>query len=306
MGFFAKSLIYFLFVGAATARVINEQEEGIIEPGHVIRNDKGFDIVAAKNPIIAPTSTTSIIKVGRADTVTAGAPSPTQSGLTSNCDAFYFVESGDYCAAIVSKFGNFTLDQFYIWNPAVKSDCSNLLAGYYVCVGISASTPSPIPSPTQTGIASNCNDYYKVQSGDTCVGIANDNKISLSEFYSWNPAVGSSCQVLLTGYYVCVGVSGGKKLSKRKFNGFGLLEREGIPTAMVTVTPTWAAAPSPTQPGIVSGCTEYYKAESGDTCISIVSDHYPIITVSQFEGWNPAVGKDCKTLLVGYYYCVAA
>ena len=51
-------------------------------------------------------------------------------------------------------------------------------------------------------------NYYKVISDDTCVGVAYQHAITLSQFYSWNPAVGSNCQVLLAGYYVCVGVSG--------------------------------------------------------------------------------------------------
>lgn len=51
-------------------------------------------------------------------------------------------------------------------------------------------------------------NYYKVISDDTCVGVAYQHGIALSQFYTWNPAVGSNCQVLLAGYYVCVGVSG--------------------------------------------------------------------------------------------------
>lgn len=51
-------------------------------------------------------------------------------------------------------------------------------------------------------------NYYKVVPDDTCVGVAYQHGIMLSQFYSWNPAVGYNCQVLLAGYYVCVGVSG--------------------------------------------------------------------------------------------------
>lgn len=52
------------------------------------------------------------------------------------------------------------------------------------------------------------NNYYKVVSDDTCLGIAYQHAITLSQFYTWNPAVGTNCQVLLAGYYVCVGISG--------------------------------------------------------------------------------------------------
>jgi hypothetical protein len=85
----------------------------------------------------------------------------------------------------------------YSWNPAVGDDCSSLQLGVYVCVGIpgtatakpttTSGTSNSGPSPTQTGIASDCEQthllplsrvvgtdrsagtsYYKVVSGDSC------------------------------------------------------------------------------------------------------------------------------------------
>jgi hypothetical protein len=41
--------------------------------------------------------------------------------------------------------------------------------------------------------------------------IASSKGISLSQFYSWNKNVGSSCKNLLSGYNVCVGVIGARK-----------------------------------------------------------------------------------------------
>jgi hypothetical protein len=43
---------------------------------------------------------------------------------------------------------------------------------------------------------------------DSCSPIVAEFGITLAEFYSWNPAVGSSCTTLLAGYYVCVGIPG--------------------------------------------------------------------------------------------------
>lgn len=66
--------------------------------------------------------------------------------------------------------------------------------------------------------------------------------------------------------------------------------------------------PQPTQPGITPDCTEYYEAQTGDTCVSIVQKYGAqgsFITLSAFERWNPAVGRDCQSLLAGYFYCVA-
>ncbi|RAK97321.1 uncharacterized protein BO80DRAFT_482371 [Aspergillus ibericus CBS 121593] len=163
-----------------------------------------------------PTTTTSV-------TNTASDPSPTQTGLISTCDAFYYVQPGDSCWAIANSYGNFTLDQFYSWNPAVKTDCSRLQPDYYVCIGVagstaassttlpatttSSTTPTGSYLPQQTGIASNCDEYYYVQYGDTCSAIATNHDISLSDFYAWNPAVGTTCSSLDADYWVCVGVS---------------------------------------------------------------------------------------------------
>lgn len=122
--------------------------------------------------------------------------------------------------------------------------------------------------------------------------------------------MGSNCQTLIAGYYVCVGVSGEQETSIEKRNAGALLNQiDSSPTATTTATPTATetviAVPSPTHTGIVSGCTKYYQAQKGDTCVTVVNDHYPSLTVSQFESWNPAVGTSCNSLLAGYYYCVA-
>ena len=63
-------------------------------------------------------------------------PTPTQDGITENCNAFYKVQSGDGCYAIATQYG-ISLDDFYSYNPAVSNDCSTLYPDFYVCVGVS-------------------------------------------------------------------------------------------------------------------------------------------------------------------------
>ncbi|KAH8695446.1 hypothetical protein BGW36DRAFT_429323 [Talaromyces proteolyticus] len=149
----------------------------------------------------------------RPTTTTApSGPSPTQSGIVSDCTKFYKAQSGDSCYSIATSFGTFSVSDFESWNPAVGSSCSGLFAGYYYCVAVPGTPTQPTstapsgPQPEQTGITSNCNKYYKVQSGDYCEKICQQYGISVSQFYSWNPAVGDTCQSLWVGYYVCVGV----------------------------------------------------------------------------------------------------
>nr|POE90692.1 lysm domain-containing protein [Quercus suber] len=225
------------------------------------------------------------------------APSPTQSGLIDSCTNFYKVKSGDYCQAIVDSYGTFTLQSFYQWNPSVNDDCSGLKPDFYVCVGVpgtpttAAPTSSPTssgPQPEQTGITDNCKAYYKVQSGDGCQAIVDMyGTFTLQDFYSWNPAVGSNCEHLFVGYYVCVGVT-------------------NTPTQRPSTTTTAApTGPSPTQSGIESDCTKYYKAVEGDTCDVIANEKFGTFSIPSFIRWNPAVMSDCSKLFLGYYYCVA-
>ncbi|KAI7280945.1 carbohydrate-binding module family 50 protein [Hortaea werneckii] len=59
-----------------------------------------------------------------------------------------------------------------------------------------------------------------------------------------------------------------------------------------------------TQAGIVSDCTQWYIAQSGDYCYS-VADRFGI-SVDTFMEWNPAVDPPtCPSMLAGFAYCVA-
>lgn len=73
---------------------------------------------------------------------------------------------------------------------------------------------------------------------DVCVSAA-EYGVSLSDFYSWNPAVGHDCSGLLYGYYVYVGVPGTTATTA---------------TTAATATAITSAGPSPTQTGITSTC----------------------------------------------------
>jgi hypothetical protein len=56
-------------------------------------------------------------------------------------------------------------------------------------------------------MVSNCDKFYQVKSGDGCPSVASDFSISVSNLHAWNPAIGSSCTMLIIGDYVCVGVA---------------------------------------------------------------------------------------------------
>jgi LysM repeat protein len=142
------------------------------------------------------------------------------------------------------------------------------------------------PNPIQTGIFSNCNTFYLVQSGDQCGTIASTHGITLASFYAWNPAVGSTCTSLIAGDYVCVNIIGGTTLTTSTSKS---------PTNGIT-------APGPIQTGISGSCNAFYLVQSGDQCGTIASSHG--ISLASFYAWNTAVGSTCATLIAGDYVCV--
>ncbi|KAK8084056.1 hypothetical protein PG996_002837 [Apiospora saccharicola] len=116
-------------------------------------------------------------------TTTAGngitTPTPTQPGMVSNCDKFYFVPPDTSCNAVLST-NSITLAQLYAWNAGVGDDCRGLWSRVYVCVhAIGAPTATPTttkktttttttagngiatPTPSMPNMVSNCKRFYK-------------------------------------------------------------------------------------------------------------------------------------------------
>ncbi|KAJ5668215.1 carbohydrate-binding module family 50 protein [Penicillium maclennaniae] len=49
--------------------------------------------------------------------------------------AHYSVNESDTCISIINSHPNtLTLNEFYVWNPQVQRDCSNLIPGENVCI----------------------------------------------------------------------------------------------------------------------------------------------------------------------------
>ncbi|KAH8799634.1 hypothetical protein F5884DRAFT_111945 [Xylogone sp. PMI_703] len=250
---------------------------------------------------------------------TVAPPGPTPSGTWPTCYEWYTVVSGDSCTAIETKYGIY-FDLFRAWNLNINVNCTNLQVGDAYCVngaGNLSTTTTPkttttgtkttsktttktttkattttgngiaTPTPIQTGMATNCNKFHLVVSGDQCGTIATNAGISLTQFYSWNPAVGSTCATLFLGYYVCIDVIG------------------VTPTTTHTTTTTkgnGVTTPTPIQTGMVKNCDKFHLVVSGDQCGAIASNAG--ITLTQFYSWNPAVGSTCATLFLGYYVCI--
>ncbi|KAF7555932.1 hypothetical protein G7Z17_g1810 [Cylindrodendrum hubeiense] len=227
-------------------------------------------------------------------------PDSIQPGMVSNCDKFYFVKSGDSCAAIASKHG-ITLVQFNKWNTKLGSNCGGLWADAYACVSIIGHDPTPskpttttkvsptngikTPSPIQDGMAKNCNKFHMIRTTTTCTSIRDYYHLPLADFYKWNPAVGTKCQALLVNYYVCVSVVGWKP-----------------PTPTAPDKGNGIATPTPFQTGMTKNCNKFHLVKKTTTCASI--QNYYKITMADFYKWNPAIGSKCTALWADNNVCV--
>ncbi|RBQ65351.1 hypothetical protein FVER14953_21494 [Fusarium verticillioides] len=141
------------------------------------------------------------------------------------------------------------------------------------------------PGPLQPDIVSDCDDFYMVQKGDGCASVAEKHGITLAQFNKWNPSAGDNCSGLWADAYACVSVIGHKSTPTKPS------PTNGIKT------------PSPIQNGIAKDCNKFHLVTSTTTCTSI-KDYYKL-PLNDFLKWNPAVGKDCKSLLVDYWVCVS-
>jgi hypothetical protein len=112
------------------------------------------------------------------------------------------------------------------------------------------------------------------------------------DFVRWKPAVGASCSSIWEKTYYCVGVPG---------------TSTALPSATSnapTPTPTSTSTrPSPVREGMIETCNKYHFVVKNETCDTLVAK-YGTFTRTQFLGWNPSVGSDCKGLWADTWFCV--
>ncbi|KAK8139991.1 hypothetical protein PG984_000057 [Apiospora sp. TS-2023a] len=151
----------------------------------------------------AATSANPVPTTTAPSTPAPSSPSPQMPDITSGCDKFHQVQSGDSCWSIEQAAG-ISSAQFLAWNHAVDAACDNMWLDYYVCVGVSSGPPTEQPTTTTKPVPSPPR-HRPGRSGDGCWSIEQSNGITLAQFLAWNPAVDAACSDLWLGYYVCVG-----------------------------------------------------------------------------------------------------
>jgi len=258
--------------------------------------------------------------------------SPAATGTISTCQKWYKTRVNDDCAAIATWFSTFSTQDFITWNPSVGSACANIKQDTYYCVGIPGTpttrsvtlTPTVLPTrPTQAGLVSGCTRFWLVSRTDTCASIIQGSGLvtvaNATDFYTWNPTVGSNCAGLQPDYYVCVSITEWETIPPRSTVTISNGQTVGPPASSTPIpsstlvsstssTPpvsTPVTTPTPYMPGMVAGCVRFYFRGSGPDdlyCYDIAM--YAGIALSDFYTWNPQVGNDCSGLWADTWYCI--
>ncbi|KAM0492503.1 hypothetical protein ACHAP8_009858 [Fusarium lateritium] len=142
-------------------------------------------------------------------------PDAIQDGMVANCNKFHKVKDTTTCQGILD-YNKITLADFVKWNPAVGKDCTGLWKDTSACVGVIGSKPQPTatapsngiktPSPIQDGMVKNCVTFHHVTSTTTCQALLKYRKITMEQFFKWNPAVKKDCSGLWKDTHACVAV----------------------------------------------------------------------------------------------------
>ncbi|KAF8457864.1 LysM domain-containing protein [Kalaharituber pfeilii] len=199
----------------------------------------------------------------------------------------------------VAKLYGVSLEELEIWNPQLGnttlSTCS-FQTGVRYCAKYffgESYVPPVVPEPElpiRDGTTPNCTEYLEVTEGWTCADILEEYRLTMWQFYTYNPAVLADCSGMWLNYRYCVRDPSYPDTS---------------PTVTtVTPSPTAAGPPGPTQSGQPEHCNKWHIAlKDVDTCMTITNTYF--IDLAQFLEWNPAVSSDCSAGLWGTYaYCI--
>lgn len=204
-----------------------------------------------------------------------------------------------------------------------NADCASIAQAFNVATGaVQAATANDncVVSQSTICLPPPCT-LKQVPAGATCSSLAtafSTSKLAVTtvQFLNWNPSVNGLCDDLIAGDYVCASAPGGVYVPPPpplgSVNTFGQLRGGNVGSdvgAGTGLSPSGVGsnAPTPTQAGIVVGCTKYDQPQAGDSCGKFASDHD--ITPAQLYAWNGVFGlngANCGSqLFLGYYYCIA-
>ena len=232
-------------------------------------------------------------------------PTTADPNTLPECSWWHVAGAGDTCEQLSAAWG-VTIATFTTWNPSLANGCKFVVGNSY-CIEKNYGLPDPepttstssaaptttgngvaTPKPVSDGMTKTCSKFHAVIKGDGCASILQQYGISFDQLFSWNPAVGSNCEMLQLGVNYCVGLIGGTPSTSTP------------PT--ITTPANGVVTPTPIPDDTVKNCNKFHLVAKGDGCSTITKQYG--IGFAQFYGWNPAVGSNCETLQLSVNYCV--
>ena len=204
---------------------------------------------SASNPIVNPSNITT----GTNKTISA---SPDCALLGRNITVPKTANTA--CSTLATQY-SVTIDSILLSNPFLtgSSDCV-IVAGTQVCIPQACT-------------------LYTVKVNDTCNSIGTAHSLTPIQVQSFNPWLGSSCQLISSyvGKSICVTPNGGFP------SGVGATS-DANPSATPTAV---APVPTPTASGSTSACGRWYKVQTGDICNTVALANS--VPLSTFLTLNP-------------------
>ncbi|KIJ57441.1 carbohydrate-binding module family 50 protein, partial [Hydnomerulius pinastri MD-312] len=109
--------------------------------------------------------------------------------LPANCDRTAMVAPNDTCNIISAQYNVSTYQLAAVNAGLIDANCDNLAVGEGICLGLTGQ---------------DCTETYVVQSGDTCVEIADTYNITESTLLTNNPNLNAICTNLYPDEVLCV------------------------------------------------------------------------------------------------------
>ncbi|PVH93332.1 carbohydrate-binding module family 50 protein, partial [Periconia macrospinosa] len=137
--------------------------------------------------VTPPATTTQFITKGTPPTTSGIPPSP-----TGCVGSIYSLKSTDTCQSVSLEQGLSTAD--LLTANGLQAYCEQFPTAGNLCIPTNAKCKT-----------------YTIKSGDSCVSIADANKLTFVQFVTWNPMVGQTCSLIgnFTGWTTCVSNPGG-------------------------------------------------------------------------------------------------
>ncbi|KAJ6093873.1 hypothetical protein N7467_002718 [Penicillium canescens] len=231
------------------------------------------DDLAEQYSSLTSTCGSSNMELPTPTVVAISSPSAASATPTACTVRSAVIQTGDNCDTFAAKHNISTWD--LLSGNGLEMSCADFPTSGSLCI---------------TG---ECQTHL-VDTDDTCVSLASQFGITITQFITWNPVLNSMCTNLnvLVGHVVCVSFPGN---ATSDINTYAT----GVYGATATV-----AAPIPTD--VVAGtnvnCGKYYHVKDYDYCHAIAMGNG--ISQSDFLFLNPELDANCTNLYNNYSYCI--